>query len=316
MPTVNVNAIDTQVTTLAADAVNGIYILEQAAGGAITVDTVAVLTVTIDDVVRVNFNSTTTSLPESRTLAALEDLRTSSNGPIKLVSEDGTVTIEPGADTTFGVSADGTGNVLLEARGAGSDLILNGNVVSGTGLISVTAGRDVIQNASISSSAGLGDFGITAGRDIALGRIDATAVVLLAGRDILDNNGGGVVNVTADTLLMIADTDSNGTGRIGSADLARRRPDQPQRDRHGRNHVGGSIGRGDLRVGAGHGEPGRSDDRRHGNDHGGSGELQLDNEHHLESAIGLADDGQRSNQVGVGSNPSAGGGPDGRRGLG
>ena len=92
-------------------------------------------------------------------------------------------------------------------------------MVSGTGLISVTAGRDVIQNASISSLAGLGDFGITAGRDIALGRIDATALVLLAGRDILDNNGGGVVNVTADTLLMIADTDSDGTGRIGSDDL-------------------------------------------------------------------------------------------------
>ena len=62
-------------------------------------------------------------------------------------------------------------------------------------------------------------MGITAVRDIALGCIDATSVVLLAGRDISDNNGGGVVNVTADTLLMIADTDSNGTGRIGSADL-------------------------------------------------------------------------------------------------
>ena len=145
MPTVNVNAIDTQVTTLAANAANGIYILEQAAGGAITVDTVAALTVTIDDLVRVNFNSTITAAGREPHAGGAEDLQTSNNGPIKLVSEDGRSRIEPGADTTVGVSADGTGDVLLGVRGAASDLILNGNVVSGTGLISVTAGRDVIQ---------------------------------------------------------------------------------------------------------------------------------------------------------------------------
>ena len=114
--------------------------------------------VTIDDVVRVNFNSTTTSLPESRTLATLEDLQTSSNGPIKLVSEDGTVTIEPGADNTFGVSADGTGNVLLEARGAGSDLIINAAVLSGSGQVTLNAGDDVAQNADVSTGGSRDDL--------------------------------------------------------------------------------------------------------------------------------------------------------------
>ena len=56
----------------------------------------------------------------------LEDLTTGTNGPIKLVAEDGTITINGGA-AGGGVSAAGTGDVLLEARNdglnTGSDVV-------------------------------------------------------------------------------------------------------------------------------------------------------------------------------------------------
>ena len=91
----------------------------------------------LDGVRRSDFDSSTTSVAQSRSVNSLEDLTTrTSNGPVKLVAEAGTITIEGGADTA-GVSANGTGgtgDVLLEARGTTSDVIVNASVYDGTGL--------------------------------------------------------------------------------------------------------------------------------------------------------------------------------------
>ncbi len=78
-PDININAIDTRVTTLAAEAGSGIYILE---ANELIIDTVAAVTVNLvlgtTQPVRVNLNSTTTNVsdlqPLSRTIASLEDL--------------------------------------------------------------------------------------------------------------------------------------------------------------------------------------------------------------------------------------------------
>ena len=51
--------------------------------------------------------------------------------------------IERRFSTVVGVSANGAGDVLLEARGAGSDVIIAADVISGTGNITLDAGNDL-----------------------------------------------------------------------------------------------------------------------------------------------------------------------------
>ncbi|MCX7400043.1 MAG: hypothetical protein NT138_20430 [Planctomycetales bacterium] len=145
---VNNQALDINVDTVAANAATGIYLREVAAGGAITVDTASAVTVNINGVVRSDFDSSTTSVAETLTIASLEDL--TSNGPIKLVAEHGTIEIKGGANTT-GVNANGTGNVLLEARAANSDVIVNAAIASGGGHITLDAADDVDLNATLST---------------------------------------------------------------------------------------------------------------------------------------------------------------------
>ncbi len=87
----NTPAIDTQVTTLAAQAL-GIYVREV---DGVTVDSV---TTTISDVF---FNST-----EAPVVDTLEDLRTTNNGPIKLQSVAGDITINAGLLGNPGISAN------------------------------------------------------------------------------------------------------------------------------------------------------------------------------------------------------------------
>ena len=135
--------------------------------------------------------------------------------------------------------------MLLEATL--SDVVLNAAVSSTTGHITVTAGDDVDQNANLTTGAagtvlvtaanGTVDalFGIdmasgttttatgssvrlsaTGESDIRLSQIVATNVSLLAQRDILDNLAAETANVTATTLRMVADSNSNAAGQIGS----------------------------------------------------------------------------------------------------
>ena len=107
----NDNAIDITVSTLAASSDAGIYLSET---DGLTVTTVAAVTVDIESVVRVHFNSTTDDVSEDRTASSLEDLSTDTDGPVKLVSLAGSITITGGSGGP-GVSANGSGDVLLEA---------------------------------------------------------------------------------------------------------------------------------------------------------------------------------------------------------
>ncbi|MCP4100361.1 MAG: hypothetical protein GY750_02880, partial [Lentisphaerae bacterium] len=113
----------------------------------LTVTTVAAVTVDIESVVRVNFNSTTTDVGEDLTASSLEDLSTDTDGPVKLVSLAGSITITGGSGGP-GVSANGSGDVLLEAA---QDVITNADVISGTGNITLDAGNDLDVNAAVTS---------------------------------------------------------------------------------------------------------------------------------------------------------------------
>ena len=143
-PGQNANAIDIAVSTLAANAESGIYLSE---ADGLTVTSISDVTVDIESVVRVNFNSTTSNASEDRTTSSLEDLSTDTVGPIKLVSVAGSLTIEGGADGQ-GVSAGGDGDVLLSAA---SDVTINADVESATGNITLDAGNDLTVNSAVTT---------------------------------------------------------------------------------------------------------------------------------------------------------------------
>ena len=166
----NTNAIDTTVTTLASNAKLGIYIHET---DGLIIDTVRAVKVTqgnvlapqAGDPMRVNINSTTTPVAETRTTALLEDLTTNTNGPIKVVTSNGTLTVNRGVNAAYGISADGNGDVQLESLGSASDIVVNGNIRSGSGSITLTAADDIDLNANISTM-GNGNVIFTAVRNI------------------------------------------------------------------------------------------------------------------------------------------------------
>ena len=155
-PASNGNAIDVNVITVAAESANGIYLEEVAAGGALTVGHVDSIAVVIA-VEQVQFNSTTSTVRETTTLAQLDDLTTSANGAIKVVVDAGTLTITGGTDgDNVGVAAGGVGDVLLEARGAASDIVIatSAEVRSAAGHVSLIASDDIQIQSSVSTNLG------------------------------------------------------------------------------------------------------------------------------------------------------------------
>ena len=189
-PLTNTNAIDTQITTLAALAGTGIYIEE---ANSLTIDSVAAINVSVDGPVRSNFQSNTTDVSLSRNTAVLEDLTTTNDGPIKIVTLDGHITVNGGTTAAVGISANGTGDVLLEARGAGSDIRVNSDVISGTGHISLVAAdsisivRDIITGGagSVLINAGTGSITLTdADANITGIRISSGDILLQAAQNV------------------------------------------------------------------------------------------------------------------------------------
>ncbi|MFY7751263.1 MAG: beta strand repeat-containing protein, partial [Exiguobacterium acetylicum] len=214
----NRNAIGTRVTTLAAESATGIYVQE---ADGVTIDSVNV------SINRVNFNSTKTT--QSQTL---EDLTTTNNGPVKLQSIAGNIVVNPGTAGTNGISANGTGDILLQSLAG--NIASNAMIASGTGNITLdasgtlttsagiqTGGSGAIylasgSNATIQSiTTGGGDLQLLSGDTLTLGSIDAGTgrVYLQATNDIQDADGlSNSTNITASALAMRAG------GKIGSSD--------------------------------------------------------------------------------------------------
>jgi hypothetical protein len=186
-PLINPNAIDTQVTTLAALAGTGIYVEEV---NSLTIGTVAAVNVSVDGPEQSNFNSSTTHVPQSRGTAILEDLTTTSDGPIKIVTLNGGITVNGGASAALGIAASGTGDVLLESRGAGSDITLNSDVLSGTGDVTLVAANSVSIHRDI----------VTGGA----GRVFVEAVTGSITLTDADANITGIRTLSGDILLQAA----------------------------------------------------------------------------------------------------------------
>ena len=161
----SVNHLETTVATLSARAGNGsIYLLE---ADALTVDDVGL------SVNRVGSDASTAAVTD----AAQSDIRTTGgNGNIVLRTTAGSITLNNGsapADSTA-ISANGSGNILIQAIGAGTDITANANVVSTSGSISVSAAGSVLQNANISTT---GTIDVRAGADITMadGTLDTSS---------------------------------------------------------------------------------------------------------------------------------------------
>ncbi|QDV70821.1 hypothetical protein Poly24_45540 [Rosistilla carotiformis] len=235
----NDHAIQTAVTTLAAVAADGIYILES--------DAIAIDHTTDISVQQVGADATVTTITD----ASLSDLETTDAGPIKLKTLAGTITINEGDADDNGLHAAGLGDVLLAAGGDASDVVINADVASDSGNVSLSAADDIALAADLStggegtvwSQAGnafaetpavdgfhmLVGSTITSGADIAietLGESDLVVQAIDAGTDavrlsaagnIIDGNGA-TLNITAGSVMLIADANSDGEGSIGSPD--------------------------------------------------------------------------------------------------
>ncbi|MEM7474055.1 MAG: hypothetical protein AAF483_03625, partial [Planctomycetota bacterium] len=209
-PDSNADAIDLEVSTLAAQAANGIYVQELSAGGDLTIDHVDALTVTVD-VNRVRFNSTTTNVLSTETLAALDDLTTTADGSIKVNVAGGSLAVNDGMNSDgVGVSADGTGDILLRAS---VDIATNASVTSGTGNVTVEVGDDIDLNAALSTG-GNGTVYLLAGNAAAdaFDGISIDAALMTASGDILVQSAADIlttadVTSTGGDIGLVADND-------------------------------------------------------------------------------------------------------------
>ena len=124
-----------------------------------------------------------------------------SAGAVVLQSTAGSIVISEGDvdPLTLGVSA--AGNILLKAGGVGSDLVLEADVLSSAGNISLNAAQDVVHNADLASAALGKSIDLVAGRNIVMAQGTLTQV----------NNANIVLqaagSITLETLLA-------GTGNV------------------------------------------------------------------------------------------------------
>ncbi|HIG30504.1 MAG TPA: hypothetical protein EYQ50_22995 [Verrucomicrobiales bacterium] len=133
----NADALEVAVDLLSASSGSGgINFLE--------VDDVMIGDVSVN-VSRVAFDGNSSDVAEN-----YSDLRTSENGSVELRTISGSITVEDGTtlDNEIGVSADGSGTVTLDGAGDGAGIIVNADVRSGTGQITLTAGDSVTQVAT------------------------------------------------------------------------------------------------------------------------------------------------------------------------
>jgi hypothetical protein len=205
-----------------------------AAGAGITLvedDDVTVTTVSASTL-RVNLDGTTTSVPDT----AQSDLTTTLGGSISLSTVAGSITLLDGDANTRVVSANGTGRIFLSAGGATSDVLVRSDIISGSGAISINAGRtidftagsdvttggdtvDLVATAgSVTQANGAvvatsgGNIRAQAGLDVTVASFNAGAgnISIIAGGSILDG-GDSVVDLIATAARLNAGTAAGAT---------------------------------------------------------------------------------------------------------
>ncbi|MCA9082800.1 MAG: hypothetical protein KDA81_02035, partial [Planctomycetaceae bacterium] len=214
----NINAVDTEVSTLAASAADGIYL--QNSGGELTIDEVSVT------VQQVGANAAVTAVTDSQS-----DLTTTDAGPVKVVNTSGDIIVNEGDADHTGVSAASMGHILLDALNGA--IVLNANVESGTGHVTLqaqtslsidsdveirTAGSGTIVADAVTGGLMMatsavfattdGDIHLQADGDVEVGRIASTTgnvAITSVSQSILDaDSDNTTVDVTAHGLRLNA----------------------------------------------------------------------------------------------------------------
>ncbi|MBL4622838.1 MAG: hypothetical protein JKY89_10610, partial [Immundisolibacteraceae bacterium] len=131
------NGIETTVTNLSAKSSSGsMYLIET--------DALIITKINSLSVNRVATDATSSAKTDG---SSQEDLTTLSNGHIIITATD--ITVNGGNDTS-GISANGTGHVLLKSTV--TDISLNASLNAGTGSVSIIANRTVNQSQNITTS--------------------------------------------------------------------------------------------------------------------------------------------------------------------
>ncbi len=186
------NPIETTVDTVSALSGGSINLLES---DALFVDD------TIVTVKRVGSNATVSDVTD----ALQSDLITTANGSIILRTTDGEITLNDGSatDNDGSISADGTGNILVEAIGDTRSITANADIETGSGNITVLADTDVTFT---------GTADLTSGGD---GSIDvqATDGAILLSTTSNQNAGSGDIRFNAGTNVTLGGTATT-TGSI------------------------------------------------------------------------------------------------------
>jgi hypothetical protein len=256
------NPIDTEVTTLSARATSGgVNVLE---ANALIVDAVevSVQSVGIDAVLTPTVSAEQTGV-----------FTESGNGAIVLQTLTGDITLNDGSGLGAGiaVSANGSGNVLVEALGADTDLTLNSDLLSGTGHINLIATRDVALTAGSAVTTGgagsvyleatagdvtqhddsrmtsaNGDVRVFAAGSIQVGGMttDANVSLIAQSGSITGGSSAGLVDVEAAGLRLVA-----GHG-VGTAGVTGNALETQVSSISGRGNAGGIriLNTGDLEV--------------------------------------------------------------------
>jgi len=210
-----VNAIETKVTSLSASikGSDGLNLIDE--DGLIITDITSPKASAAGEAVTVNLvqsDATTVIMTDAKQ----SDIRTTgingSNGSIvirttagSITIEDGTTPANSGVNGNGGVSTNGSGNILLEAIGAGTDIIVktDADIVSGSGNITLLAARtiDLQTNVDVTTT-GIGtlEIGATTGSftmatSATLNSVDGD-IRIHAGDDILDQLTIGLINAT------------------------------------------------------------------------------------------------------------------------
>ena len=192
------NALDTAVDTLTARAgAGGVFVLE---AGALAIDDVDVT------ITRVAADAGISAVTD----ATQSDVVTTAAGDIVIETTAGTLTLNDGTASADGnaIVADTTGNVRVAALGALTDLVLNADVRSGDGHLTLAAARNVQLSTDVDVFTAAGTIEATAGADVTM---DASATLASTSDDVRVEAGANIAVgtiTTATEVSLIATTGS------------------------------------------------------------------------------------------------------------
>ena len=185
---------------------------------------------------RVNADGSSAVLSDN----AQAGLLTSANGNIALQTSAGNISLTAapnGAVNGVAVSANGSGKVLVETLASNGDIKLNGNLVSGTGNITVLAGHDAVM---YNTSSGATSQLLTSSPGLV--NVLARTGSIFSGGTLSSATGGTILptNLTANSLTLV-------TALIGSGQQLNIAPNSvPAGQTPDAIHVGGSATAGTL----------------------------------------------------------------------